>query len=77
MNEVARRAYVWGLPTVDMYRLLHNFALDPSSPEFKAPVGRIWHSRRLADPTDTSLVAMNVDTPYSYAWLDLRPGPVE
>jgi hypothetical protein len=60
-----------------MYRLLHNFALDPSSPEFKAPVGQIWHSRRLADPTDTSLVAMNVDTPYSYAWLDLRPGPVE
>lgn len=77
MNEVARRAFVWGLPTVDMYRLLHNFALDPSSPEFKAPVGQIWHSRRLADPSDTSLVAMNVDTPYSYAWLDLRPGPVE
>lgn len=35
------------------------------------------HSRTLADPTDRSIVAMNVDTPYSYAWLDLRDGPVE
>lgn len=76
MNDLARRAYIWGPPTVDMYRILHNFALDPASPEFKAPVGQIAHSRRLADASDASIVAMNVDTLYSYAWLDLRPGPV-
>ena len=73
----AREAYVWGLPTVDMYRILRNFALDPSSPEYKAPLGQIAHTRRVADPSDVSVVAMNVDTPYSWAWLDLRPGPVE
>lgn len=73
----ARDAYIWGLPTVDMYRILRNFALDPSSPEFKAPLGQIAHTRRVADPSDLSVVAMNVDTPYSWAWLDLRPGPVE
>lgn len=73
----SREACVYGLATVDLYRILRNFALDPTSPEFKAPLNALHHSRALADPTDRSIVAMNVDTPYSYAWLDLRDGPVE
>ncbi len=73
----AREAFGYGLATVDLYRILRNFALDPTSPEFKAPLNAIHHSRTLADPTDRSIVAMNVDTPYSYAWLDLRDGPVQ
>ena len=76
VREVAREAFVYGLPTVDLYRILHNFALDPASPEYKAPLNEVFHSRRLADPHDRSIVAMNVDTPYSYAWLDLRAEPV-
>lgn len=76
LTELGRQAQVFGLPTIDLYRILDSFALDPASPEFKAPVGEFAHSRRLADPSDRSIVAMNVDTPYSYAWLDLRDGPV-
>jgi hypothetical protein len=76
LTDLGRRAQVFGMPTIDLYRILDSFALDPSSPEFKAPVGQFAHSRRLADPSDRSIVAMNVDTPYSYAWLDLRDEPV-
>jgi hypothetical protein len=76
VSDIAREAFVYGLPTVDLYRILHDFALDPASPEFKAPLNEVFHSRRLADPRDRSIVAMNVDTPYSYAWLDLRSEPV-
>jgi len=76
LAEAAREAYVYGLATVDLYRILHDFALDEGSPEFKAPLNSISHSRRLADPADHAIVAMNVDTPYSYAWLDLRTEPV-
>jgi hypothetical protein len=76
LAEVARTAVPYGLPTVDLHRILVNFALDPSSPEYKAPLNVIHHSRGLADPSDLSVVAMNVDTPYSWAWLDLRSGPV-
>ena len=75
-SDAARAAYVYGLPTVDLYRILHDFALDAGSAEFKAPLNRISHSRRLADPADHAIVAMNVDTPYSYAWLDLRVEPM-
>ena len=74
--ERARAAVPYGLPTVDLHRILVNFALDPGSPEFKAPLNAINHTRGLADSSDVSVVAMNVDTPYSWAWLDLRSGPV-
>ena len=74
--ELARRAFVFGYATVDLYRILHEFALDPASPEYKGPLNTWAHSRQLADPSDTAIVAMNVDTPYSYAWLDLRAEPV-
>ncbi len=76
IRTVARDAFVYGLPTVDLYRILRNFSLEPTSPEFKAPLNEIGHSRRLSDPSDLSIVAMNVDTPYSYAWLDLRAEPM-
>ena len=76
LTEVARRAVPYGLATVDLQRILVSFALDPASPEFKAPLNGIHHSRSLADPSDRSVVNLNVDTPYSYAWLDLRSGPV-
>ena len=74
--ERARAAVPYGLPTVDLHRILVNFALDPTNPEFKAPLNAIHHARGVADPSDVSVVAMNVDTPYSWAWLDLRSGPV-
>ena len=67
---------MYGLPTVDLYRILHSFVLNRGSPEYKAPLNGVFHSRQLADPSDRSIVAMNVDTPYSYAWLDLRAEPV-
>jgi hypothetical protein len=76
LRGTARDAVVYGLPTVDLHRILVHFALDRLSPEFKAPLNAFAHARALADPTDRSIVAMNVDTPYSYAWLDLRAEPI-
>lgn len=76
LRSTARAGFVFGLPTVDLYGILRSFALDPSSPRYKAPLNQVAHSRRLADPADRSIVAMNVDTPYSYAWLDLRAEPM-
>lgn len=73
--DVLADVAVYGYASVDLYRILHNFALDPTSAEFKAPLGDFHHSRALADPNDRTIVAMNVDTPYSYAWLDLRAEP--
>lgn len=74
--DTARQGLVYGYATVDLYRILHDFALDPDAAEFKAPLNSFGHSRNVARPEDRTIVAMNVDTPYSYAWLDLRAEPV-
>lgn len=76
IEKLVYQSLIYGYPIIDMYRILHNFALDPKSPEFKAPLNSFGHSHAVADPKDTSIVAMNVDTPYSYAWLDLRAEPL-
>lgn len=73
---IARDAFIWGYPAVDNYNVLYDFALAPQSPAFRAPVNQLSHARQVAGPQDRSIVAPNVDTPYSYAWLDLRAEPV-
>src|SRR5512136_143839 len=74
--EVAEEAFIYGYPMVDMYNILHKYAVDTSSPEYKAPLNTIYNTRRLMTPEDTAIVAPNQDTPYSYAWLDLRAEPI-
>ena len=74
--ETFADAYVWGYPTVDSHSVMCKQALDPASSEFKAPFNQLAHARELATPADRSIVAINVDTPYSYLWLDLRAEPI-
>ena len=74
--QLAKDAYIYGYPMVDGYNVLHRQALDKESPEFKARLNSIGHARTTARPEDKSVIAPNVDTPYSYAWLDLRAEPV-
>ncbi|HEX6886946.1 MAG TPA: DUF1254 domain-containing protein [Candidatus Nanopelagicales bacterium] len=76
LRAIGWSAVVYGLPTVRLHRILVNLALDRLSPEFNAPLNAFAHARAPADPNDPSIAAMNVDTPYSYAWLDLRTEPI-
>lgn len=76
VTEAARQGLVYGYANVDLYRILHDFALDPEAAEFKAPLNQFGHARDVASAEDRTVVAMNVDTPYSYGWLDLRAEPV-
>lgn len=76
VTALAREAYLWGYPIVDNYAVLYSYALEPSSAEYKAPLNQISHARTVAGPTDRAIVSPNVDTPYSYAWLDLRAEPI-
>jgi hypothetical protein len=75
-TALAREAFVYGYPLVDGYGVLHSYALDPGSPEYKGPLNHLAHSRTVATPADKAVVAPNVDTPYSHVWLDLRTEPV-
>jgi hypothetical protein len=74
--DLGREAYIYGYPLVDGYNVLRNYALDSTSPEYKGPLNTLTHTRRTARPEDRAVIAPNVDSPYSHAWLDLRNGPV-
>ena len=73
---IAREAYLYGYPMVDGYKVLSDYTLDRTSPEFKAPFNQPGHNRRLASPDDKAVIAPNVDTPYTWTWFDLRAEPV-
>lgn len=74
--ELAKEAFIYGYPMVDMYNIVYRYAVDKSSPEYKAPFNSIAHNRQVASPEDKTVIAPNCDTPYSYAWMDLRAEPI-
>ncbi|WP_163869763.1 DUF1254 domain-containing protein [Myxococcus eversor] len=74
IQDLARDAYVFGLPMVEHYRL---FALGflSDSPQVR-PANVFLHFPRLFTPKDRDVVSANNDTLYSEANLDLRGEPV-
>lgn len=67
----AKDAYIFSYPMVMMYRSMHLQALNT-----KSGVGMgNWLHLGLSVPQDTTIVTPNVDSPYSYAWVDLRTEP--
>lgn len=75
ITAIAQEAFIYGYPIVDGYNVLHKYTLDKASGEYKAPFNQVGHNRNVATPDDKAVVSMNVDTPYSFAWLDLRAEP--
>jgi hypothetical protein len=74
--EIAEEAFVYGFPLVMNYGVMYQFAIDGSSPLFKAHFNQIYNEARVYTPEDTAVVTPNSDTPYSYVWMDLRAEPV-
>ena len=75
-RAIAREAYIYGFPLVETYKTLYQQAIDQTSPEYKAPLNQLGHARSVATPDDKFVVTPNSDTPYSFAWLDLRLEPI-
>lgn len=73
---IAAEAYLYGLPLVMNYKAMYLGAIAKDSPEFKAPFNEIKNVARVSTPDDKAIVAPNADTPYSWAFLDLRSEPV-
>lgn len=75
VTAIAKEAFIYGYPVVDSHNIITKYVLNKDSGEYKAAFNHVGHNRDLASPKDTAIVAMNVDTPYSFAWLDLRTEP--
>ena len=72
---LATEAWVYAYPMLFNYKTLHEQVLDPAFPGYVGGFGRFRHYSRVYTPADTDIVTANNDTPYSWAWLDLRAEP--
>ncbi len=69
-------AYEYGIPLLDTQRIFRtSTSVSKSDGRGNAPVNRLSHARKLAQPEDRTVVAPNHDTLYSLAWLDLSRSP--
>jgi len=74
-RAIAKEAYLYGYPVVEMYKTLYTQAVDKGGANFKAPFNHIGNTAQIVTPKDTAFATPNLDTPYSFVWLDLRSEP--
>ncbi len=69
-EKAARESYVYGLGIVAMYRYYSGMALEEDG------LNKLVHARSFVKPGDKPGAGANVDTYYSYGWLDLSEEPI-
>lgn len=69
VRPLAKEAYIFTYPLVMNFRTMHMQAIQSDRSFGK------WLHLELSSPADTDIVSPNNDTPYSYAWVDLRAEP--
>lgn len=75
-KEIAADAYLYAYPMLYNYKTMFQQAVDPSFPGFVGGFNRFRHYSRGFTPADKDIVTPSNDTPYSWAWLDLRAEPM-
>lgn len=76
VRDIARQAYLYGVPMVAQYETMYAFSIDKGNPQYKGPWNSVLNIARVFTPDDTAFVTPNSDTPYTFAGLDLRAEPV-
>jgi len=75
-RAIAQKAYIYGYPLLDQYRIMYAFSIDKTNPEYKGPFNTVMNVARVYTPDDTAFVSPNADTPYMFMALDLRAEPI-
>ncbi len=75
VRAIAKEAYLYGYPMVDVYRIMHAYFVNRESPEYKGSWNQLHHIPRVYTPEDKAVQTPNSDTPYSQLGLDLRREP--
>ena len=73
-RKIAKEAYIFNYPLVMYYRTMYLQAIDTKSKSYSGGFGK-WLHLGTSTPKDTDIVAPNNDSPYSWAWVDLRAEP--
>jgi hypothetical protein len=74
-EAIAQEAYVYAYPMLESYQTMYKQVADPSSKEYVGGFGVFRNYSEAFTPANHDIVTPNNDTPYSWAWLDLRAEP--
>jgi hypothetical protein len=75
-RAIAKEAYVYSFAPIANYQTWSKQATDPSSPEYVGGFNVFRNYAQTFTPDNKDVVTPNNDTPYSWAWLDLRAEPI-
>ena len=74
IRAIAGDAYVALYPLVMSYRLMYRQAIDEKSTSYAGGFGK-WVHYGAATPDTADISLPSTDTPYSFAWIDVRTEP--
>lgn len=75
-RQIAREAYTYAFPLVDIYRITHAYFVAKDNTDYKGNWNMIHNISRVYTPADKAIQTPNSDTPYSWLGLDLRTEPM-
>ncbi|MBY3568969.1 DUF1254 domain-containing protein [Rhizobium laguerreae] len=75
-RAIAKEAYVYAYAPITSYGTWSKQATLPDAPEYVGGFNTFRHYSESFTPDNKDLVTPNNDTPYSWAWLDLRAEPI-
>lgn len=75
-REIAREAYIYSYAPITSYQTWWKQATQPDAPEYVGGFNVFRHYAEASTPENKDVVTPNNDTPYSWAWLDLRAEPI-
>ncbi len=75
VRDIARQAWIYAYPMLMHYQTLQKQALNANAAEYVGGFNRFRHYSQVFTPQNRDIVTPNNDTPYSWAWLDLRSEP--
>ncbi len=75
VTTIAKEAFIYAYPMLYNYKTMAEQTQESFSSAYIGGFGRFRHYSKTYTPDDTDIVTPNNDTPYSWAWLDLRREP--
>ncbi|MEJ8856261.1 DUF1254 domain-containing protein [Variovorax robiniae] len=75
VRAIAKEAYIYAFPMIENYNTMYKQVASPQAPEYVGGLGKFRHYSEAFTPDNHDIVTPNNDTPYSWAWMDLRAEP--
>jgi hypothetical protein len=76
VRAIAKDAWLYAFPMMESYNTWYSQAVDSSSPTYVGGFNMFRHYSKTFTSANHDVVTPNNDTPYSWAWLDLRAEPI-